>query len=411
MRRMWLIARQAYLHEVRRKSFLVAALAPIGLVVLTALLVIFMSQQGASKLPLGYVDPAGLLKPDLLQTLDPAGKMVAFRAYEDVDKARAALDAGEIQAYYLVPADLVAARTLKGYYLDRAPSDAVRGDLTRFVRASLLADLDPAVRQRAAGGFSLTMRTTDGRRAMDMSNPVAFLLPFLSGILFVITVMMSAGYLLQAVTAEKENRTMEMVITSVSPEHLIAGKALGLVGVSLTELGIWLVTIVAGLLIARPFVAEFRSIGVPWDLVGIAALYFLPSFVLVAGIMITIGGLAPDFRQGQQVAGSLNLLFVAPLLVSTLLFINPDSPVLIAMTLFPTTAFAMVTMRWPFTAIPIWQLVLSWTLLVATATAAVLFAARIFRLGMLRYGQPLSLASAIATLRGRRRRSQEAQNA
>ncbi len=411
MRRVLLIARQAYLHEVRRKSFLVAALAPIGLVVLTALLVVFVTQQGASKLPLGYVDPGGLLKPAVLSTMGDADELTAFRAYESEEQARAALEVGDIQAYYLVPADFGTALTLKACFLEKWPSDRARSDMNRFLRASLLADLDPAVRQRAAEGITLTLRTSDGRRSMDMSNPVAFMLPFLSGILFVITVMMSAGYLLQAVTAEKENRTMEMVITSVSPEQLISGKALGLVGVSLTELGIWLVTIVVGILIARPFVAELRNVGVPWDLVGIAALYFLPSFVLVAGIMITIGGLAPDYRQGQQVAGSLNLLFVAPLLVSTLLFINPDSPVLVAMTLFPTTAFAMVTMRWSFTVVPIWQLVLSWSLLVATATAAVLFAARVFRLGMLRYGQPMSLAKAVSALRTRRPRSEEARHA
>ena len=64
---------------------------------------------------------------------------------------------------------------------------------------------------------------------------------------------------------------------------------------------------------------------------------------------------------------------------------------MVAMTLFPTTAFLTVAMRWGVTTIPAWQLALGWTLLVVTAAFMVVVAARVFRVGMLQYGQPLSL--------------------
>ncbi|NLG28046.1 MAG: ABC transporter permease [Chloroflexi bacterium] len=411
MPKLLLVARQAYLHEVRKKSFLIAALAPVGLVALVIVLVIVTMQAGGSSLPLGYVDPGGLLKPEVLPTLPKADKMTAFTAYADEDAARAALDAGEIQAYYVVPADFVAARTLKGYYLDKAPSDRVRGDLNRFLRASLLSNLDEGVRLRANEGITPILRSADGRRTTDMNNPIDLIMPYIASMLFVITVMMSAGYLLQAITAEKENRTVEMLVTSASPEQLVGGKALGLVGVSLTELLLWLVTIVLGVLIARPYVPELQIIKMPWELVGVVTLFFLPSFVLVSGVFITLGALMPDYRQGQQAAGMVNLFFVAPLLVSTLLFMNPNHPLLVAMTFFPTTAYAMVAMRWAFTTIPLWHLIVSWVLLALTALASIVLATRVFRVGMLHYGQPLSLASAVKAVRQQRAARKEASHA
>lgn len=410
MPKLLLVARQAYLYEVRKKSFLIAVLAPVALVALVIVLVIVTMRTGSNALPLGYVDPGGLLKPEVLPALPKADKMIAFTAYADEDAASAALDAGEIQAYYVVPADFVAARTLKGYYLDKAPSDLARKDLDRFLRASLLSNLDEGVRLRANEGITPILRSADGRRTANMNNPIDLIMPYIASMLFVITVIMSAGYLLQAITTEKENRTVEMLVTSASPEQLVGGKALGLVSVSLTVLLLWLITVALGFLIARPFVPELQ-IKIPWDMVGVVTLFFLPSFVLVSGVFITLGALMPDYRQGQQAAGMVNMLFMAPLLVSGLLFLNPNHPLLVVLTFFPTTAYAMVAMRWAFTTIPMWHLIVSWVLLALTALASIVLATRIFRVGMLHYGQPLSLASAAKAVRQQRAARKEASHA
>jgi len=73
---------------------------------------------------------------------------------------------------------------------------------------------------------------------------------------------------------------------------------------------------------------------------------------------------------------------------------------MVALTIFPTTAFLMIVMRWGATVVPVWQLAASWVLLVATAGLSVWAAARIFRIGMLRYGQPLDLRAAWRAVRG-----------
>ena len=192
---------------------------------------------------------------------------------------------------------------------------------------------------------------------------------------------------------------MEVMVTSMTPEEMIGGKSLGLISVSLTQLLIWLLTVIAGLIVGAQFVEQLRGIGVPWALLAIIALYFLPAFALVAGMMTAIGSAVTETRQGQQMSGVINLLFVAPFFFLALILANPNSPVAVALTLFPTTAFITVTMRWGLTVIPLWQMILSWLLLVSSAGLSVWAAARILRVGMLRYGQRLTLRSMVQAVR------------
>jgi ABC-2 type transport system permease protein len=96
----------------------------------------------------------------------------------------------------------------------------------------------------------------------------------------------------------------------------------------------------------------------------------------------------------------LNLLFVLPLFILPVLFSNPGHPLIVAFTLFPTTSFLTISLRWGLGTVPWWQIGLSWALLVATATLSIWAAARVFRAGMLRYGKPLNLKAVVAAVRG-----------
>ena len=114
-----------------------------------------------------------------------------------------------------------------------------------------------------------------------------------------------------------------------------------------------------------------------------------------------IGAIMPDQQQGQQIAGLLNMMFFVPYFLAAILFTNPNGPLAVALTLFPTTAFTAITVRWGMTTIPTWQLAASWVILVVSTILCVVFAAQIFRVGMLTYGQRLDARSIRAALGGR----------
>ncbi|MEJ5312299.1 MAG: ABC transporter permease [Anaerolineae bacterium] len=401
MRNLWLVAKHEYLKIVRQKSFLIGTLGiPVLIIVVMGVgILVALGQRGS--LPLGYVDHTGILSESVTPPAPDKGKPpVAIRAFVDEAAAQAALEARTIQAYYVVPADYVESGRVQLFFLDKRPGETVQEDFAAFLRANLLAGQPADVQRRMLEGSSVTFRSMDGSRELESENVIGFIVPFIAAFFFVFAVMNAGGYMLQAVTDEKENRTIEVLATSIRPEELIGGKAVGLMSVGLTQLGIWVLTGVLALLVATPFVPEVQGLRVPWSFLVVVVLFFVPAYALIAGLMTAVGGMVTDLRQGQQITGILNLFFTLPFFFVALIMAKPDSPLLTVLTLFPTTSFVTITMRWAMTTVPLWQLGVSWVLLVTSAVVSVWLAARIFRLGMLRYGQNLNVKTIIASLRG-----------
>lgn len=398
MRKLWLVARYEYNQIVKKKSFLVGVLGMPALMVVIMFISILVAVGQRGPQPLGYVDYAGLLAPTVRPLLEEDEDFVEMRAFPDETAARAALENEEIQAYYVLPADYVETGEVALFYLTEQPSELVQSDFTRFLRANLLVGQPEAVQRRVQEGVTLTMRAADASREFDTENPLNFILPYAASFFFVFAVMGSGGYMLQAITDEKENRTIEILATSVRPVELIGGKAVGLLGVGLTQIGIWALTGVLVLIVLGAFI-EMPPFEMPWSLVAVVMLFFLPAYALVAALMTAIGSAAPDERQGQQIAGIVNLCFTLPFFFMVLIMAKPHSPIVTFLTLFPTTAFITISLRWGTNIVPLWQLIVSWISVVGAALASIWLAARIFRLGMLSYGQPLSPKYILAALR------------
>ena len=397
MGKLWLVARQEYLGRVRQRSFLVGTLSILAILAvimgITAIIVI----GGRDDRPLGYVDRAGLFAAQPV----PAADGPELRAFADEAAARQALEAGVIQAFYVLPEDYLSRHEVALVYGKEQPGERVRGAFDDALRTALAARALAGVQQRLIEGSQVTLRSLDGRRQIDPSSIVDALLPFLAGFLFIMATVSSSGYLLQALTAEKENRTAEVMITTLTPLQLVGGKSLGLMAVSLTQLAIWLAVALTAIAVGGRYFPELSGLHVSPDLIVIILLYFLPAYALIAGLMTAIGAIMPDQQQSQQIAGLLNMMFFVPYFLAAVLFANPNGPLAVALTLFPTTAFTAISVRWGMTTIPTWQLAASWVILVVSATFCVIFAAQIFRMGMLTYGQRLNVRNIRAALGGR----------
>ncbi len=402
MRKLWLIAKHEYVKITRKRSFILGTIGiPLFFIAILAFSII-VAIGSTDHRPIGYVDHSRALAAGIMPGENHRGDpLIEIRAFNDESAARSALDAGQLQAYFVLPEDYLDSQKVDVYYLDKAPSNSVQSDFDDFVRANLAADLPADVRQRVSDGAELTARSADGRQEISGKGFINLLLPFGVGLFFMIVVMGSASYLLQAITDEKENRTIEIMTTSLTPNQLISGKAIGLIAVALTQIAILVVVVSAGLVVGARFSDALREIRIPWSLFLTIALYFIPSYALLAGMMIAIGSAVAELRQGQQIAGVFNLLFNLPYFFIVIFFINPNSTLATILTLFPTTSFITITLRWGLTTIPMWELIASWLILAGSAIVSVGIAARVFRVGMLRYGQRLDLRGVLRAVRVR----------
>jgi len=390
MTRLWHVAWHEYHRHVFTRRFVLVGLLSVPLVMLVMVGLIFLIiSLDTNTTPLGYVDHSGLLaNPISAPAPEWPDKLVPFLSFETETAARSALDAGQIQAYYVLPADYLSSGHLSVYHLGAFKSPA-RTQFYNFLTANLLKSTDPLIAYRLVKGAEVIVQSPDGSRSVSSRNWFNVILPMVAGIAFIIAMFSTGGYLMQAVVEEKENRTMEVIITSVSPNQFMAGKIIGDTAVGLTQIVLWLVFIVLPILLLRNTISFLQGIQISSQTLILVLFVMFPAFILVSALMAAIGATVSEAREGQQMVSILSLPIWIPYMLTGSIMNSPNSPLAIGLSLFPLTASLTMLLRDGLTILPAWQIVLSSAVQILSAAGAIWLAGRAFRLGMLRYGKRL----------------------
>ncbi len=389
MNKFWQIASHEYARHVFRRRFLLALFSVPLMIILMVVLVLVVIMVSSDPTPIGYIDHSGILANPL--PAPPAKwpeRTTPMRAYPDEATAKADLQAGKIQAYFVISADYLQSGHADEVFMTQPKGIALQ-QFDSFLETNLLVSQPPAVVDRILEGSQVTVQSVDKSRQANEEQIVNLILPFVAGILFIVGMSTSSGYLMQAVVEEKENRTMEIMVTSVSPTQLMSGKVIADIAIGVTQLVVWSLFVVLGLLVGKNFVSWLNGLQFSGEMIGTIALVMVPAFIMISGLMAAVGATVAEGSEGQQVMGLFTIPLWLPYLLIGSFLQNPNSPLAIALSLFPLTAPMTIAMRVGFTTIPTWQMVLSVILLVLSAIGSVWLAGRAFRLGMLRYGQRL----------------------
>jgi len=377
MRPALLVARREIFSVLRSRAFLFTT---FGAPLLVALLSIGVFEvisdtvmSPAQVQETGFVDAAGIVSQD-----EP------FRRLISVAAARAAQEAGELDAWFLIPAGYMDSGAIT-LYSRAGAGEALENAIDAFLRANLaqLADsrLPP---ERLAQPVEFHLRVP-GRELGDENLTDVLVLQLFYALAFFIALQATSGYLISSVVEEKSSRMLEMLVTSLSPLQLMLGKILGLACVGLTQLGVWLgfaLTLRATQL-PLPFLDALQ---LPPAFILVTLVYFLLSYFLVAAIFVGIGSISDSEQESRQLAAMLTLITVIPFMAYGVLLAEPDGTISVALTLFPLTAPLAAIIRLNLGSLPAWQLALSLALLALSLLAAVPLAARLFRLSLLLHG-------------------------
>jgi ABC-2 type transport system permease protein len=273
-------------------------------------------------------------------------------------------------------------------------SQNARSNFFEFLQFHLLEGYPAAVADRILQGTDITVNTLDsGRKFPDYAPTFAVVLPVIISAAFVFLLLMSAGYAMGAVAGERESRTMEVLITSVSPNTLIRGKVLGIIGISLTLLVVWTVIGFGAFLIGREVfdLGWFRAAQVDWGGLGTVLLIALPNYISAVALMVMVGSTVAEIQEGQAMSGVFMLVFFLPIYALTAIGEQPSGAFSIGLSLLPFTSVVTMGLRNLFMVIPVSQLMLSFLVQAIVAGASVWLAGRAFRQGMLRYGKRIRL--------------------
>ncbi len=392
MKKTWTIARHEFTTTIRRISYILLTLSFPLLGLLGTLIFMGVTQWGGEGPPpedirIGYVDETSMFD----EYTNPNG--VVFMLYDTNDEARDALFSEEVREYFIIPEDYLETGLIERYTTERELElpQATMALMEDFLVANLLAgEVSDEVLERAQTPLlpiSTRLDPETGEVIPPESEIAAFAMPYVFALLFMMSLFFTSGYLLQGVSEEKENRLIEILLSSVSARQLLTGKVIGLGAAGLIQIVIWLISSVALLAIASLFISLPEGLTIPIGLIIFGIIYFILGYLLFGILMTTLGSIGSTARESSQWTVIIVLPAVAPLILISLFITNPDHVIFTVFTLFPLTAPVAAIMKLSIGAFPVWELLLSITILTASILGAMWLAARVFRTFLLMYGK------------------------
>jgi len=216
------------------------------------------------------------------------------------------------------------------------------------------------------------------------------------------TIFTSSGYLLQSVAEEKESRVVEIVVSSIRPVELMAGKVAGLGALGLTQVLVWLLSAWGFSGGAVVLLAATGMVSLPLRVLGLGVVYYVLGYTLYAILMAGVGALGTTMRESQQLAGIFSFFAAVPYMLSGFLFANPNMLIARVLSYFPLTAPTMMMLRLPLAEVPWVDVAGSIVALLLSIPAALWVGAKLFRVGLLIYDKRPTVKEIWFILRGGR---------
>ncbi len=219
----------------------------------------------------------------------------------------------------------------------------------------------------------------------------AFVEVLLTALVFVMliymTVLLYGQMIGRSVVTEKTSKTVEIMLSSVKSRDLMFGKILGLGLASLLQYAVWISMVFLLKRLVGPLLGLSLPVGISTDNLVWLVVFFILAFFLYASAYAALGAASEDEQHLGQMAWPLIMFLMVPLVMISALVTNPDSTLVVVLSLFPLTSPLVMFVRVLVSSPPVWQLVLCIALLVAAVAGTAILAAKIFRVGILMTGK------------------------
>ena len=417
------VATFEFLATVKRAGYLIATfgmpLFMAGYAAIVAVPAYYAEQKEREPAVYGVVDEARVLRldrevsaagprvpDDMRRALEAAGQGQAldralasanyvFRPFGAEADARAALAARAIKGYFVLPAAYMTHGRIHSYAPDSfsfSVSDS-RDAFADLLRERLVADRlrgDVSARILEPIGDTRRFAVTRSGEVRDGGKAASILrlaVPLVFMVLFLLSILMTSGYLMQGTATEKENKVVEVLLASANPDEILAGKLVGLGAAGLLQVAVWLgLALVTGLGVVPLLLAA--RIDVPWLALALAIPFFAVAFLFFGSLILGTASLGANMRESQQLAMVWTLTAALPLMLMSVLMREPNGAVARVLTFVPFTAGPVIVLRASTDAASLagWEIAAALAVLAASTWIALRVGARLFRIGLLSAG-------------------------
>ncbi len=408
MKKMLLVVRREYLDRVKKKSFLIGTiLGPVlmGLMIFAPALIFRLSPD--TQTTVSVVDLTGVvyeqMEASLTDTLDSGELKFSLREHKaeeiGLDEAKRVLnlevEEDAIDGYLVIPADII--ESGKATYYGKRVGDIKSNDnleraLSKVIIGMRLSSegLEYSKVKGLVENVNLeTMQVTEDGAEKRGGFDFVFMSSFLFIMMLYMTILMWGVAVQRSIIEEKNNRVIEVLLSSLRPEDLLFGKIFGVGAVGMTQYAIWglfgTIMTAYGLTMGGP-VAELAG-NFSFATLGFFILYYLLGFLFYATMFAGIGSVCNTDQEAQQMQTPVVLCLVFTILLPMLVIQRPDSTFATVISLIPFFTPIVMFMRINVLMPPAWQIVLSIVMMVLAIRFSGMLAAKIFRTGILMYGK------------------------
>jgi len=423
MRKILPVIKREYLTRVRTKGFIIGTIAgPVIFGLMFALPILVMLVKSERPKHLVVVDLSGKLYESLIQELNQktkSGERLYQLSQKNVtvgdlpyvkEELSKAVDSKEIDGYIIIPADVLEknraefyAKSVSNFRQNEEIKAAISAAVTKFRLQQ--SGLDPDLIHRLVHKVDLkTFKVAPGGKEEEDVG-FTFGLTYVLVMVLYMMVLIYGGLVMRSVIEEKNSRVVEIIVSSVRPFQLMAGKILGTGAVGLTQVLIW--ALFLGLIflykgnIMEGFGAKAQVSlpSIPISVIIYFVVFFLLGYVLFSTMYAGLGAMVNSEQEAAQLQMPLIFFLIIPMMIMMHIISHPDSSLSVALSLIPFFTPIIMFMRICVQMPSLPQILASIALLILTIIGMIWVVARIYRVGILMYGKRPNLPELIKWIR------------
>lgn len=423
MSKVSLIIQREYLTRVKKRSFLVTTLLTPILMIGAIAAVIYIGVKTGDVKTIEVVDNSRLFEGQF----DSNDKInYSYSSGKTVDEAKGMVGDEMYGVLYIPEIDINDPQGIT-FYADGNPSLSITSNVEKILKTKIEdiklqeSGLDKETIDNLKANVKVESFNLEGGEEKKSNAEITTAIGYAAAFLMYMFVFIYGSQVMRGVMEEKQNRIVEVIISSVRPFQLMTGKIIGVSLVVLTQMILWIVLISVGsslvigtlaggdiqeqqevlsqgmgvpgqeemqgaqqLEVLQDFNSVMESIDITMVLSGFL-IYFLGGYLIYAALFAAVGSAVDNDQDSQQFLFPITIPLIFSILVLSIVLQDPGGPLAFWMSMIPFTSPVVMMMRLPF-GVPLWELALSVTLLVGGFIFTTWLAGKIYRTGILMHG-------------------------
>ncbi len=422
MQKILSVIKREYIQIIRTKGFIIGTI--LGPVLMAAFIVVpvvvqFVAVDQQEKI--GIIDETGEIFVDLEKKLDQklkdGSRRYSLTSYEprgDLETLREELNKKilhkELSAYIYIPKDI--SGNGEAEYVSEHVSDFdKRGNFNRALSSIVIEKRleDEGLDARKIGAYMKPVAMTTKKvtkRGVEKDTGGTFIISYFLVLVLYMTLLFYGQIILRGVIEEKSSRVVEIVLSSLRPFQLMAGKIVGIAAVGFTQYAIWALFGIAASHYSKklitgffPAAASFTMPSIPAYILVYFVLFFILGYFLYASMYAAIGSMVNSEKEAQQLIMPVVMFLVVPILLMMFVIRSPDSTFSVVLSMIPFFSPILMLLRICVLLPPFPQIAGSIVLLVLSIVMMIWLVAKIYRVGILMYGKRPGFAEILKWVR------------